>query len=303
MITLSLPPTVGLILHFRQQMHTSACLVSLLGDGVQRALLVDNSEDGGQSLDALRPTLAELTAKGLEIEICEPGRNLGFSAGINRGLVEIRQRLGHACVLLINNDARLQFGAHEALRSALVEGGGLAVPRMQSAAGAVHSVFYHRATGLLLRKKFPGTFEYLSGCCILLDPELSGGALFDEDFFFYGDDAELGWRLSRVGVPQHKVPDAVVEHDGSIGSRNGSLFYEYHMARAHWLLAHKLSDSRLQYFLYLLGRGIFLPLRAVLRSVRKGSLAPIRGLAMASWDVFHGQCRSLTPSPQSAKIS
>ena len=303
MIAISLPPTVGLILHFRQQAHTAACLASLLGDGIQRALLVDNSEDGGQSLEALRPTLDELTAKGLEIEICEPGRNLGFSAGINRGLVEIHQRFGRVCVLLINNDARLRLGAHEALRNALVENGGLAVPRMQSGVRAVDSVFYHRATGLLLRKNVPGTFEYLSGCCMLLDPELSGSALFDESFFFYGDDAELGWRLSRVGVSQHKVPDAIVEHDGSIGSRNGSLFYEYHMSRAHWLLARKLSDSHLQYIQYLFGRVIFLPLRAVLRSIRQRSLAPVRGLAMASWDVFHGRNRSLTPSPQSEKIA
>jgi len=103
----AMAPTVGLILHFRHHAHTAACLASLLADGVGRAVLVDNSEDDGVSLALLRPALAELAAQGLDIALCEPGRNLGFSAGVNRGLAEIRKRFGEVCVLLINNDARL----------------------------------------------------------------------------------------------------------------------------------------------------------------------------------------------------
>jgi len=94
----------------------------------------------------------------------------------------------------------------------------------------------------------------------------------------YGDDIELGWRLQQRGIRQAKVPTALVEHDASTGSRNGSMFYEYHMARAHWLLAGKVAGNRSQHVLYLAGRALFLPLRASLRAFRQRTMVPVRAL-------------------------
>ncbi|MGL1835138.1 glycosyltransferase family 2 protein [Rhodocyclaceae bacterium SMB388] len=297
---MALAPTVGLILHFRHQEHTNACLVSLLSDGITQVVVVDNSADNGASVLALRPAFTFLKAQGMNIVLCEPGRNLGFSAGVNYGLAQVRERFGAVCVLLINNDARLKSGAHCALLNAVKEGAGLAVPTMQTATGKrINAAYYHRLTGLLFHKERPGAYEYLSGCCMLLSAHLATPPLFDEDFFFYGDDTELGWRLSGLGIQQHKVIDAVVEHEGSIGSRNGSFFYEYHMVRAHWVLARKLAESDTQHFLFLIGRAVTLPARALLRSARHRSTAPLRGFLAATWDVFRGRRRTLTPrAPQ-----
>ena len=295
----ALAPTVGLILHFRHHAHTAACLAALQADGVDRAVLVDNSEDDGASLSLLHPALATLAAQGMDVAICEPGRNLGFSAGVNRGLAEIRKRFGAVCVLLINNDARLRPGGHSALRGAIEQGNELAGAAQQSSAGeTIASAFYHPSTGLLLSQPGPGTYEILSGCCMLLAPRLATPPLFDEDFFFYGDDAELGWRLKQRGIPQAMVPTALVEHETSTGSRNGSMFYEYHMARAHWLLAGKVAGNRAQHAVYLVGRALFLPMRALLRAVRQRTLVPVRALFAASWDVALGRRRSLTPPPR-----
>lgn len=295
----ALAPTIGLILHFRHHAHTAACLASLQADGIDRGVLVDNSEDDGASLSLLRPALAMLAAQGMDIALCEPGRNLGFSAGVNRGLAEIRKRFGEVCVLLINNDARLRPGGHSALRGAIEQGNELAVAPQQSSAGeTIASAFYHRATGLLLRRSMPGAYEYLSGCCMLLAPRLATPPLFDEAFFFYGDDTELGWRLKQRGIPQAKVPTALVEHETSTGSRNGSMFYEYHMVRAHWLLAGKLAGNRAQHGLYLAGRTLFLPMRVLLRAVRQRTMVPVRALFAASRDVALGRRRSMTPPPR-----
>lgn len=295
----ALASTVGLILHFRHHAHTAACLASLHADGIDRAVLVDNSEDDGASLSLLRPALASLAVQGMDMAICEPGRNLGFSAGVNLGLAEIRKRFGEVCVLLINNDARLRPGGHSALRGAIEQGNELAVAPQQSPAGeTITSAFYHPATSLLLRRFMPGTYEVLSGCCMLLAPRLATPPLFDEDFFFYGDDAELCWRLKQRGIPQAKVPTALVEHDASTGSRNGSMFYEYHMVRAHWLLAGKLAGNGAQHGLYLAGRALFLPMRALLRAVRQRTMVPVRALFAASRDVALGRRRSMTPPPR-----
>lgn len=187
-------------------------------------------------------------------------------------------------------------GGHSALRGAIEQGNELAVAPQQSSAGVtIASAFYHRSTGLLLRRSMPGTYEYLSGCCMLLAPRLATPPLFDEAFFFYGDDTELGWRLKQRGIPQAKVPTALVEHETSTGSRNGSMFYEYHMVRAHWLLAGKLAGNRAQHALYLAGRTLFLPARALLRAVRQRTLVPVRALFAASRDVAFGRRRSMTP--------
>lgn len=298
MSTEPLPPTVGLVLHFRHHAHTAACLDSLRADGIGRVVLVDNSEDGGASLARLRPYLDTLQTRGMNVVVHQPGRNLGFSAGVNAGLKEIALRFGTACVMLINNDARLVAGSHALLRRTLSGGVAAAVAEMRTPrGGSIRSAFYHRPTGLLMRKYLPGAYPYHSGCCLLIAPALASPPLFDEDFFFYGDDTELGWRLARQGMAVRLAEGAVVEHEVSAGSRNGSLFYEYHMARAHWLLARKVAETRLQYGLFLLGRTLMLPARALLRTVRQRSAAPLRGLALAIVDVIRGRCRALTPPP------
>jgi GT2 family glycosyltransferase len=293
----SLPPTVGLILHFRHVDHTSACLESLLREGVTQAMLVDNSEDGGTSLEQLGQHFKRLRERGLMLEVCQPGHNLGFSAGVNRGLQAIAARFGESAVLLINNDARLASGSHARLRTALENGLAIAVAEMHTDDNRrIRQAHYQRATGLLLSRPMMGTYPYHSGCCLLISPALARCPLFDESFFFYGDDTELGWRLAKQGVAIGLAEGAIVEHAGSAGSRNGSLFYEYHMARAHWLLAKKLASGRLEYAVFLAGRAISLPVRAAVRALRQHSTVPLKGLAMATSDVIRGRHRTLTPS-------
>ena len=73
------------------------------------------------------------------------------------------------------------------------------------------------------------------------------------------------------------------------------MFYEYHMVRAHWLLAGKVARNRAQHVLYLAGRALFLPLRALLRAYRQRTMVPVRALFSATRDVVLGRSRSLTP--------
>jgi len=293
-----LPPTVALVLHFRNATVTAACLRSLHEEAVKRLVLVDNSEDEGKSLLQLSEDLQSLRMAGMEIVVLEPGHNLGFSAGVNRGLALIYQRFGPASVLLINSDAQLAPRAHQLLRLALNEFDGKAVcaPFLRASNGTlVASVFYHRVFGLYLRRPMLGAFQYVSGCCLLLPPALTASPLFDEEFFFYGDDVELGWRLADTGIVLRLVDGAYADHDGSGSSHNGSLFYEYHMARAHLALTRKLGAGAFGRIVMLLGRFMLLPARALVRSIRFRSLSPWRGLGMACVDFARGRRRSLTP--------
>ena len=289
-------PTAALVLHFRTAASTATCLYSLQAQGLDCALLVDNSEDGGCSLRELDPDLEMLRDRGMRVEVLEPGRNLGFSVGVNRGLAAIRERFGAMRVLLINSDAQLMPNAMPPLHAAIDEGAAIVSPLLESPDGSLKSVaYYHRFSGLLFSRPLLGAFPHLSGCCLLLSDVMAQDDLLDERFFFYGEDAYLGWALAKKGDRAFVVESSRAMHTGSGSSRRGSLFYEYHMARAHLELANALSWGSMDRVGLLLGRSLMLPVRAMWRSFRQCSLAPIRGLALALYDFRLGHIRELTP--------
>lgn len=291
-----LPKTVALVLHFRDHRRTRICIDSLLPEGIRNVLVVDNSADYGASWLRLANHLERWSEAGLAVTVERPGPNLGFSAGVNWGLACIARRDGEVCVLLLNSDAVLRPGAHRALRKA-ING---RPPAVASACmigrdgTATPFAYYQRFLGLLSRQPIPGAYRYLSACCMLIHPALAQIDLFDEAFFFYGEDIELGWRMSKMGIDQIAVAQAKVDHEGSASSRNGSLFYEYHINRGHWLLADKLSCSKTTYVCAILGRTISLPIRSFIRSVRLGNLVPVKAMLMAMLDAAFGRMQILT---------
>lgn len=100
--------------------------------------------------------------------------------------------------------------------------------------------------------------------------------LFDEAFFMYGEDCELGWRLSPQSIVY--VDEELVTHEGSASSGLGSRFYEERMVAAHLILAQKIAKNRTEYALFLILRMISLPIRACIRSFRFRSLVPFYSL-------------------------
>lgn len=291
---------VALILHFRNSELTASCLDALVAEGLLRTVVVDNSEDGGDSLHALRPRLGELSAMGAEIVLVEPGRNLGFSAGINLAMRSARQHFGPTDVLVLNNDARLMRGSLRSLRGRLASATARSViaPVIRSPDGTeIRGAWYQRLLGLYSLRPVPGCVRYLSGCCLAVPMQMCSEPLFDETYFFYGEDVDLSARLARMGVRLEVDDSALVEHAATSSSRNGSLFYEYHMNRAHLLLASRLNHGAVAVIIAIFGRLLTLPLRAAIRTVRFRALTPWHGLALAVVDVARGRMRTLTPSP------
>ncbi|MGY1521299.1 glycosyltransferase family 2 protein [Luteimonas sp. A482] len=286
----------AIVLNFRTPEKTLECLRSLAQETIRHVVLVENSEDGGVSLSTMRPGIEGLKGEGVGIDIVDEGRNLGFAAGVNRALGLIRDRQG-GDVLLLNSDARLEPGALCGLREALRAGADAAAPLVvSSTAGLSMPVsHYHRCLGILTKDRLRGSFPYITGACVLFAPGVARDGLFDEDFFFYGEDVMLGARMEREGKVCAVVSESRIVHEGAGSARNGSVFYEYHINRGHWLLALKLPTGRISLFLYLAGRLLFLPSRATVRSIRHGSLNPLKGFCMATSDLLSGIRRTLTP--------
>jgi GT2 family glycosyltransferase len=286
---------VAVLLHFRNVSLSERCVASLAAEKVDAVYVVDNSEDGGASLAILRNTL-----QSAPIRICylEPGVNLGFAAGVNLAVGAIACTGREVDLLLINSDAVLAPTTVVSLRDA-VSGIApvIAAPSIEGPTGLVSARTYYRHLSGAITPAGPGWRGHalLGGACLMLHRSLVSTPLFDEAFFFYGDDIELSFRMARKGVALVDVPEGIVVHQGSGSSGNGSLFYEYHMNRAHLLIVRKLGYGPFGRTFLSLGRVFSLTLRAMVRSLRYRSWRPWKGLAMAIIDVTRGRLRTFTP--------
>lgn len=268
----------AIVLNYCDAARTLACLRSLVGQGVDTALVVDNSADAHASAD-LAAAMQRLRESGadFDLHIVTPSRNLGFSRGVNAGL-----HTAHIqdcdLVLLINNDAIATPGMVDKLAEGIRHGqADIAIPTVLTADGMPQPrLWYQRFWGLMTTRPVPGAFPFPSGCCLMFRRELlAKSKLFDEDFFMYGEDVLLGWRLARSGVVPHLVGDAVAHHAGRASAGGHGLFYEYHTARAHVLLAMKTWRSRLEIPLLLATKAVGMLLRATWRSFQRKSVTPL----------------------------
>lgn len=273
----------AIILNYRDAARTEACLRSLVGQGVHQVLLVDNSADelAASALAAMVERQRGLV--GCTLHLLSPNENLGFARGVNWAILRAEAQPCDA-FLLINNDATAMPGMVKRLAAALAEfHAAMVAPMVIDAAGKTMPMFwYQRFLGLLVTRQWPGSFPYLSGCCLLVSREmLEAGRLFDEDFFMYGEDTLLGWRIVRTGKTALRLDDVFVRHAGTGSSRHGEMFYEYHTARAHILLARKTWRHPAEMPFLLLSKCIPLSMRALWRSLRFRNRVPLKALFMA----------------------
>lgn len=278
----------AIVLDYRGAQKTAKCLSSLIGQGVNHVIVVDNSSDAKASQE-LMEALDLIRRKSPEFTICllTPGENLGFAKGVNFALQHVAgNNTLYDYYLLINNDAEATLNLVSRLRQALDSDPKLCLvaPSIFSVSGEEQALmWYQRYFGLLIRRRNPLAFPYLSGCCLMFKKELaSSGKLLDEEFFMYGEDAALGWQLFRAKKEIKCLRDALVLHEGGASSSKAGLFYEYHLARAHILLALKTWWWPVEIPFMVLCKLLALTARAFIRCVRYRSAIPLYAFVL-SW--------------------
>ncbi len=230
-----------------------ACVRSVLENGAERVVVVENGAAG--SVDG---ALAELRTGGstLPIRIVRPGRNLGYGAGVNRGLAALADDPVPEWVLVTNPDLVVHPGALGSLRAALESNPAWAIvgPRIYTDTGSVYpSVrtfpsFTDAAGHALLalfnpenpftRRYKPGPpqgdlvtpAEWVSGSCFLARREALeelGG--FDEAYFMYLEDTDLCWRAHQAGWGVGFAGTAAVTHVQGLSTAR----HPYKMMVAH----------------------------------------------------------------------
>jgi GT2 family glycosyltransferase len=215
----SSPPVSVIIVNWNGRDCLKDCLDSLRAQTFPdfEVILVDNGSTDG-SVQYLRENYSGW------VRVLSNPRNEGFSGGNNRG---IRASLGKYVVLL-NNDARADSRWLEEMVKAAEENprAGMLACKIYLQGGAriidnVGHLMYrdglNRGKGRLEPDR--GQYEEIeevffpSGCAALYRRKmLDEVGLFDEDFFAYGDDTDLGFKGRLAGWKCLYVPKAVVHH-------------------------------------------------------------------------------------------
>jgi N-acetylglucosaminyl-diphospho-decaprenol L-rhamnosyltransferase len=217
------------------------------------------SDNGSRDVDLVRSIATEHGAR-----FVASGQNLGYGGGIRYGLSTIDEDVEF--VLVTNPDVVLEAGSVDRLLAAAdrLPLGGSFGPRIVDEAGDVypsarrlpslrtgigHAAFsrvwphnpWSQSYWAARETTAERTAGWLSGACVLVRRtafDAIGG--FDEGYFMYFEDVDLGARLGRAGWDNVYVPDAVVMHSGAHStSSNAKTMERVHHASAYRYLSRR----------------------------------------------------------------
>lgn len=198
-----MPKVSVIIVSWNRKEMLQRCLYSLTKQTYQdfEIIVVDNgSTDGAECYATIRNAT-----------------NLGFAKAANQG---IAASVGEY-VALINNDAAAnRFWIEELVKSAdRPHDGqpGMYASKVIRPDGSLESAgcyVYHDGNGMCIRDGRRPDFP--SGCAAMYRRDmLDRIGLFDERFFMYNEDTELGVRAKLAGYSCDYVPTAIVTHYGA----------------------------------------------------------------------------------------
>lgn len=193
-----------------------------LPDGVEWLVVDNNSSD--RSVDVAR----SLGARVLALD-----ENLGFGAANNIGFRAARGRY----VAFVNPDVMIDFESLPVLEAAVLHGGGLVSPQLTFNGGALQPngrrapSFSNKLFSRLGRRRainryhvYAGAGEsvyvaWFIGAAVVAAREdfarLGARGPWDERFFVYYEDSDLGLRAWRAGLPVRVIGDARWKHSWS----------------------------------------------------------------------------------------
>jgi GT2 family glycosyltransferase len=246
---LSLPPPLVsiVIVNWNGKRFLKGCLESVFAHGYNNieVIFVDNGSTDG-SVEFVR----EYFPQTVVLEIKE---NLGFAAGNNLGIEVARGEF----IATLNNDTELADGFIEKLVEAAEGSGqrvGMWAPKILSMEerdiiDSVGGLLIYpdglaKGRGRLEKDigQYDGERDILmpSACAALYRKEmLEEIGLFDEDFFAYCEDTDLGLRARLSGWKAVSVPEAVIYHYYSATGGRYTPTKAYLVERNHFWVAIK----------------------------------------------------------------
>ncbi len=254
----------AIIVHYNTDEDTKACLESLSQieetNFQLQTIVVDNASKEHFNLPK----------KYKNVELIRSDTNLGFTGGNNLGFRYAVEHYNPDYFLLLNSDTLVKKDFLVQLHQCLQENpqAGLVSPKIYFAPGnEFHLASYkknqlgkviwfaggvidwrnlqtfHLGVDEVDREQFDNlqTFDYASGCCVLIKREaLAATGIFDDDFFLYYEDTDLSLRLRENGWELRFCPRAVIWHkNGGSTQGSGSPLQNYYLTRNRLLFFYR----------------------------------------------------------------
>lgn len=247
-----------LIVNYFSHLRVQHLLEDLSTDPASKSMvisLVDNSLDENES-SSLRRVAEAKTRHFAHIAVTISDSNAGYAGGNNRAYAAVHARVFDV-VAIINPDLRIEAGSLASLANlARKNTDSIVVPQTSLSSGtgdgraAIHRIT-SKTRQLLVgeeidRKKW---LVYPGGHFFVLSRDrwdlLDG---LSEDFFLYGEEADLMLRATRAGMTIRSSPAVRVDHEvgGTTGSSSGgkSAVTKFNASRSAVVLFRKHPELR-----------------------------------------------------------
>jgi GT2 family glycosyltransferase len=235
-----LPEVEVIIVNYNGRQHIPACLGSLFRTDYPHftVTMVDNASKDG--------SVEWTKSKYPSVKIIQNEKNLGFGRANNIAVKAGQEPI----VCFLNSDTVVDRNWLRPLIRVLMEDPSnmaacskllfMKTPRvLNGVGGGINHVGYGYDIGIfeIDDGRFDGTREVFFPCaaaCALKRAAFLSVDGFDEKFFMYHEDVDLGWRLHLVGGHVKCVPDSVVYHAfGGTSPKSSSMVFRNNLGQRH----------------------------------------------------------------------
>ena len=281
-----MPQLSIIIVNYRVPYFLEQCLqsVRVAARGLEVEVIVVDNASGDGSIEYLRPRFPE-------VRFLESATNLGFGRASNWGYRESRGEY----ILFLNPDTLLseeslrgplQFLQTSARAGALgikmIDGAGRFLPESKRAFPDPITAFY-KIVGL--SRLFPRSSRFaryhlghlsaetnqiidvVSGAYFMVRRSiLEEVGPFDEQFFMYGEDVDLSYRIQKAGYVNHYFAEASILHFKGESTQKQSFRYVrlFYGAMSQFVRKHKLHNG-----IFAVGIQVAIGLRGLISLVRR----------------------------------
>lgn len=245
---------ISIIIPNYNGLHYLKVILPKLEASPYEIIVVDNGSTDGSN--------TYLTAKAPRVRGILNGENKGFSGAVNQGILAATA----SYVLLLNNDTDFNFQVFDRLRKTLDEDKtifSVAAKMVQyhkknlidtagdeyNALGWAHKRGYNKSVKTRTVKK--RVFSACAGAAIYRKSVFEKIGLFDEAFFAYMEDVDIGFRANLYGYKNIYCPDAVVYHVGSGTSGTGRNSFKARLSGRNNIYVAYKNSSWLQLIFHL----------------------------------------------------
>lgn len=257
-----------IIVNYKVKYYLAQCLHSVLKamDGIDGEIIVVDNDSQDDSIDYARELYPQVT-------FIENKENLGFSCANN---IAIRQSKGEY-VLLLNPDTIVNehlladcitlLDTHPEIGATgvrMLNENGTFAPESRRGVPTPFTAFCKMVglTSLFPKSRLFGRYymkyldEYaatpidiISGACMFIRKSvLDECGLLDEDFFMYGEDIDLSYRMLKTGKQNYYLPTRILHYKGESTHKNTFryvyvfyeamyIFFRKHYASYNWILS------------------------------------------------------------------